>query len=209
MINQYKVKNVIIDLGGVLVNINPQKTFSAFKRILIPELADSVQWNEIPEEFLALETGRINKEEFISYFSKLCKPEVLRDEIVNALCAMILDFPYERVEIIKSLSEKYQVYLLSNTNPFHIHHFEKEFQNRYYFSLHQLFTKVYYSSEIGYRKPEAHCFHYVLNDAGIKAEETVMIDDMAENCLAAEAIGLMSLKVPENKGLEAVIGQLI
>lgn len=209
MINQHNVKNVILDLGGVLVDINPQKTYSALKRILSPEFVDTNQWEEIPEMVVAMETGRWKKHEFIEHFRKICKPDVIEEEIIDAWCAMILEFPHERVERVKSLSEKYRVYLLSNTNVFHIKYFEKEFKNRYHISLHQLFSKVYYSSEIGFRKPDVECFLYVLNDAGIKASETIMVDDMEDNCIIAESVGMQSLRVPEKSGLEAVIDQLL
>lgn len=209
MINQHNVKNVILDLGGVLIDINPQKTYSALKRILSPEESGSIKWNEIPGIVLAMETGRWKKHDFIDHLRKVCKPDVIEEEMIDAWCAMILEFPHDRVEMVKSLSEKYQVFLLSNTNVFHIKYFEKEFKNRYHISLHQLFSKVYYSSEIGFRKPDVESFLYVLNDACIKAEETIMIDDKEDNCMTAESIGMRSLKVPEKSGLEAVFDQLL
>lgn len=209
MIDQHNVKNVILDLGGVLLDYNPQKTFSALKRIFTPESSESIQWDEIPDIVVAMETGRWTKHEFLDYIKKACKPDVIEEEIIDAWCAMILEFPHDRVEMVKTLSEKYRVFLLSNTNAFHIKYFEKEFKNRYHFSLHHLFTKVYYSSEIGFRKPDAKSFQFVLNDAGIKAEETILVDDREENCKAAESMGMQSLKVHENSGLEAVIEQLL
>jgi HAD superfamily hydrolase (TIGR01509 family) len=209
MINQQNVKNIILDLGGVLVDINPELTFSSFKRIFRPEILETLQWNEIPEEFIAIETGKWAKHQFLEYFQNVCKAEVTEEEIIDSWCAMILDFPHDRVEMVKTLSEKYQVFLLSNTNTFHIKYFEKEFKNRYHFSLHKLFSKVYYSSEIGYRKPDIESYLYVMNDAGIKAEETIMVDDREDNCLIAESLGMKSLKVPEKSGLEAVIDELL
>jgi len=209
MINQHNVKNIILDLGGVLLDFNPQRTYSALKRILSPEESDSIQWDEIPEIVLAMETGQWKKHEFIDHIKKVCKPDVIEEEIIDAWCAMILEFPHERVEMVKSLSEKYQVFLLSNTNTFHIKYFEKEFKNRYHISLHQLFSKVYYSSDIGFRKPDIESFLFVLKDAGINAEETIMVDDREENCVMAESIGIKSVKVPEKSGLEAVIEQLL
>jgi len=209
MINQHNVKNIILDLGGVLLDFNPQRTYTALKRILSPEISDTIEWNEIPEIVLAMETGQWKKHEFIDHLKKVCKPNVIEEEIIDVWCAMILEIPHERVEMVKALSEKYQVYLFSNTNAFHIKYFEKEFKNRYHFSLHQLFTKIYYSSEIGFRKPDSQGFLFVLNDAGIKAEESIMVDDLGANCQAAELLGIRSVKVPENSGLEAVINQLI
>jgi glucose-1-phosphatase len=209
MIDQSKVKNVILDLGGVLVDIDPELTVNALQRIVQPHLVHTLRWDEIPEVVYAMETGKWDKRKFMEHFNQVCKTDVIEEEIVDAWCAMVLEFPHQRVEMVKLLAEKYNVYLLSNTNAIHIKYFEKEFKNRYNFSLHKLFTNVYYSSEIGLRKPEVECFNHVLNHAGIKPEETIMVDDMEINCMGAEAAGLQSLKVPDNSGLEAVFEQLI
>jgi putative hydrolase of the HAD superfamily len=209
MIDQRIVKNVILDLGGVLVDIEPEQTVTALKRIIQPHHHDTIKWDETPEVVYAMETGRWNKQQFIDHFQEVCKPDCIEEEIIDAWCAMILEFPTHRVDLVKQLAEKYNLFLLSNTNVFHIKYFEKEFKYRYNHSIHKLFSKVYYSSEIGLRKPDVECFQFVLNDAGIKPEETVMVDDLAVNCKAAELVGMHSLKVPGNCGLEAVIKYLL
>jgi glucose-1-phosphatase len=209
MINQQNVKNVILDLGGVLLDIEPDKTISAFKRICNPEVVNQFCEEETPEVVVAMEKGLWDKKQFLQFFQSRCKPSVIEEEIVDSWCAMIQEFPHERVEMVKQLSRNYNVYLLSNTNVLHVKYFEKEFKNRYHFSLHKLFTKHYYSSDIGFRKPEKECYEYVLKDAGILASETIMVDDREDNCLAAEMAGMQSLKVPENSGIEAVIGTLL
>jgi glucose-1-phosphatase len=209
MIDQHNVKNVILDLGGVLVDIEPGQTVDALKRIIKPDLIDSIKWDETPEVVSAIETGKWSKKQFVEHFHSVCKKDVIEEEIVDAWNAMILEFPHERVEMVKQLSQRYSLYLLSNTNAFHIKCFETEFRYRYNFQLKSLFKKVYYSSEIGYRKPDTDCFMHVLADAGIIPEETIMVDDREENCRAAEKAGMLSLKVPEKTGLEAVIEQLL
>jgi glucose-1-phosphatase len=209
MIDQHIVKNVILDLGGVLVDIEPDNTINELKRIVQPHLLDNLDWDGAPEVIFAMETGKWSKQQFIQHFKSICKPGVIEEEIVDAWCAMLLEFPRERVEMVKSLGEKYNLYLLSNTNTYHIKCFESEFKNRYNFPLKRLFKHIYYSSEIGFRKPDTECFNHVLTHAGLIPEETIMVDDREDNCLAAEAIGMHSLKVPENSGLEAVVGELL
>lgn len=209
MIDQYIVKNVILDLGGVLVDIEPENTLNALKRIVKPQLFDTISMDDTPEVVIDMEVGKMKKEDFFNHFRKICKSDVIEEEIVDAWNAMVLEFPHERVEMVKSLSEKYNLYLLSNTNVFHIKCFETDFKNRYHFPLKKLFNNVYYSSEIGLRKPDSECFEHVLSHAGIKPEETVLVDDKEDNCRTAESIGMYSLKVPENSGLEAVIEQLL
>jgi len=209
MIDQQNVKNVILDLGGVLVDIEPSNTVEAFKRIMQPDIYESINWEDATEALCSMEVGKWDKSQFFGYFKKICKPSVIEEEIIDAWNAMVLEFPHERVEMVKSLAQKYNLFLLSNTNEIHISCFEQDFKNRYHIHLPDLFSKVFYSSEIGFRKPHAESFHYVLNHAGIIAEETVMVDDREDNCRMAESIGMQSIKVPENSGLEAVIGELL
>lgn len=209
MNDQKNFKNVILDLGGVLVDIDPESTYSEFRRILLPDISLKIKWDELPEVVVAMETGAWSKDKFKEEMRSVCKPGVSDSQIVDAWCAMLNEFRAIRVRQMQKLAKKYNVYLLSNTNVYHVSYFEKEFKNRYHFSLKKLFKKVYYSHEIGSRKPDAKTFEFVLNDADIDASDTVMVDDRQDNCDAAVAAGMQAIKVPENTGLEAVIKQLL
>lgn len=209
MNDQQNIKNLIIDLGGVLVDIDPQCTYAEFKRILLPDVQQTLKWDEMPEVVIAMETGAWTKEEFKENMRKACKPGVTDSQIVDAWCAMIDEFRAIRIRHLQKLSKKYNLYLLSNTNHYHVAYFEKEFKNRYHFSLKKLFTKVYYSHEIGCRKPDAKAFEFVLNDADLNPLETALVDDRQDNCNTAVQLGMVAIKVPENSGLEAVIDQLL
>ena len=209
MIDQKIIKNVILDLGGVLVDIEPEETYAAFKRIFLPEVLLEIKWDELPEVVLGMETGQWSKNKFKKTMLQSCKPGVSASQMVDAWCAMLLEFRAPRVKMVQDLAAKFNVFLLSNTNVYHVGYFEKEFMNRFHFPLQKLFTKVYYSNEIGFRKPDHNAFKHVLTDAGIVAEETVLVDDNAENCKAAEALGLKTIQVPQDSGLEAVIHELL
>lgn len=209
MNDQKNIKNVIVDLGGVLVDIDPENTYAEFRRILLPEVQLNLNWDELPEVVVGMETGAWSKEKFKSTLRQACKKGVSDSQIVDAWCAMLEEFKAIRVKYLKDLGEKYNLYLLSNTNVYHVDYFEKEFKNRYHFSLKKLFKKVYYSHEIGSRKPDLKAFEFVLNDAQLNAAETVMVDDRLDNCQAAEAVGMQVIHVPANTGLEAIIKKLL
>ncbi|HOO83825.1 MAG TPA: HAD family phosphatase [Prolixibacteraceae bacterium] len=209
MTDQKFIKNVILDLGGVLIDIEPKNTYREFKRILRPETFVDIDWDNLPEVVEAMETGKWSKEEFKKTMLEACLPTITATQMVDAWCAMLMEFKALRVRMVQELNSKYNVYLLSNTNVYHVDFFEKEFKNRFHFKLKKLFKKVYYSHEIGFRKPDIAAFEFVLNDAGLIAEETVMVDDREDNCLAAEKAGMQSILVPNNTGLEKVIKQLL
>lgn len=209
MIDQQNIKNVILDLGGVLVDIDPNETYKAFKRIFLPDVIVNINWDDLPEVVVAMETGTWSKNKFKKTMLQSCKPGVSASQMIDAWCAMLLEFRAPRVKMVQDLAQKYSIYLLSNTNVYHVGYFEKEFQNRFHFHLKELFNKVYYSNEIAYRKPDKKAFEYVLNDAGLLASETVLVDDNPQNCMAAQGMGMQAIQVPQDTGIEAVISQLL
>ena len=174
-----------------------------------PEVNKKEILDGIPDVVYAMETGKWSDEYFISRIKEKCRPEVTENEIISAWNKILIQFPEERISMLKNLANKYRLFLLSNTNSIHIRHFEHLFMQNNRFSMHDLFEKIYYSSEIGLRKPDKQAFQYVLNDSGLKASETIMIDDRLDNCLGAESVGMKYLLVPENTGLEEVIDRIL
>lgn len=209
MEDQNKIKNVVLDLGGVLVDIDPQKTLDAMMKLIDPETSLKLDWAELNNVVHAMEVGKWSQKEFIINMKKVCKPNVSEVEIIDAWCVMLLNFPSLRVDMVRLLSDRYRVFLLSNTNEIHVNSFEQQFESRYGFPMQNLFEKVFYSNEIGYRKPDAEAFLHVLNQAGLNSSETVMVDDRLDNCQGAEAVGMSYINVPENTGLEAIVDRLI
>jgi putative hydrolase of the HAD superfamily len=119
--------------------------------------------------------------------------------IDHAWNSLLGDLPEERLNILKKSSEYYRTFLLSNTNaihlPFYYNYMREKFGIEGY---HKLFEKVYYSYELGLRKPNADIFKYVIENAGIKPEETMFIDDFIENIDTARLVGFKTihLKAP-------------
>ncbi|MDA3878957.1 MAG: HAD family phosphatase [Prolixibacteraceae bacterium] len=209
MIDQQIIKNVILDLGGVLVDVEPETTHAELERILRPESFSQIFSEKLPEIVVAMETGAWSKEKFKRTMLDACQKGVSASQVVDAWCDMILEFRAMRVKMVQDLGEKYNLYLLSNTNVYHVSYFENEFKNRFHFPIKKLFKKVYYSNKIGFRKPDPKAFEFVLEDAGLNPAETVLVDDSAENCETAAKLGMQAIKVPPQSGLEAVIKQLI
>jgi cytidyltransferase-like protein len=78
--------------------------------------------------------------------------------------------------------------LLSNTSPIHIQKLQEFAAHGY--PIRECFEKLYLSYEIGLSKPDKAIFDYVLKDAGLKPEETLLIDDGPENCRVAAELGI-------------------
>ncbi|MFY8185812.1 MAG: HAD family hydrolase [Bacteroidia bacterium] len=196
----HQIKNIIFDLGGVLFNIDYHKTISAFKDLGIPNFDEIYSKTKQTDLFDLFETGKITEEQFIAGLKKQMPSHINYEEIIKAWNAMLLNLPNERVEFLKSIRDNYNIVLLSNTNETHITAFEEIiFAQTGLKNLNPLFDKVYYSSRIKLRKPNAECFHYVLNDSQFNVDETLFFDDSIQHIEGSLAAGIKALHVDNSK----------
>lgn len=191
MIDLKGIKNIIFDLGGVIININPKLTIQALKQLgiyqsdrLFTDLNASCALHK-------LELGKWSNYEFLSYLKQHSNKEITFHQITEAWNAMLLDIPAERIELLLHLKKNYKIFLLSNTNDIHYKYFQKTFLSATKgVSFQNFFDKAYFSFEIKLRKPSIDVFKYVLNDQNIKAQETLFIDDSIENIETAKMLNL-------------------
>lgn len=185
------IKNIIFDLGGVLLNIDYNKTIQAFNQLGIADFDKMYSQSTANLLFENLETGKITEEDFYAELKKVLPPNITNVDIKNAWNTMLLDFRQESLAYLITLKEKYKIFLLSNTNHIHLTAFRELFTRQTgRKSLDDYFDKVYYSNIIGLRKPYKEAFEYVLNDAGIRADETLFIDDSINNIIGAQPVNL-------------------
>ena len=71
--------------------------------------------------------------------------------------------------------------------------------------LHPLFDKVYYSHELGMRKPDKEIFEYVLKDSNSSAEETLFIDDTSRHLQGGSAVGLHTYLLDPTEEIEGLL----
>jgi putative hydrolase of the HAD superfamily len=194
-----EIKNIIFDLGGVLLNINPLLSlneFAALSSNTPEELYKRLESEKIFEKF---ETGSINSDEFHAELCRIMKKTVDAVEINRAWNLMLMDFPIHRVTLLQQLKNNYRVYLLSNTNSIHYKHFTTEFYNAYRFHLNSLFDELFLSYEIGKHKPDPAIFKIVLENGGFDASECLFIDDSLLNVKAAEQFGIRCINITKDR----------
>ena len=185
-----QTKNIIFDLGGVLLNIDFQKSTDAFKSMGIEDFEDMFSQFKADELFEKLETGNLTETDFYSAIKKRTKLAITDIEIDSAWNALILNFRTESLEFLEKLSQNYKLYLLSNTNGIHLKFFKNLFTKETGKPLlDAYFIKAWYSSEIGLRKPGTKIFEFVLQQENLKAAETLFIDDTLSNIETAQKMG--------------------
>lgn len=192
------IKNIIFDLGKVLLNLDFDASIKAFQKLGSDgEILDHKNAYADPV-FYNLEVGKISPAEFRTGARKALKnPKATDQEIDDAWYAMIKDIPANRVAVLKELNKNYNLYLYSNTNQIHMDRLLVEFKTMHGIEFPSLFKTAYYSHEINDRKPEVSSFEKVIQLSGINPEESLFIDDLENNIRGAEKAQLKTLWLKE------------
>lgn len=195
-----EIKNIIFDLGNVIINIDGDRTVNAMKDLGFKDFQESYTLLRQSDLFDWLEKGLISPDKFYDDLKTHFNNHVSSAMIDEAWNSMLLDFPQKRIELIQKLKSKYRLFLLSNTNVIHYQKYNNDLINQYGFGLSSLFEKAYYSFDLGMRKPDMEIFEYVIKDSNLKPLETLFIDDSAKNIDTANQLGLKTLWIDLDKG---------
>jgi len=178
------INTIIFDFGDIFVNLNKEASIEAFRKLgLEGPVEELVELND------KLEKGQIHEDDFLNGFLKYI-PNASVDEIRAAWNMVIGDFPLERLEFLQMLCGRYRMFLLTNTDQIHIAHFEELVGPTFAGDFYRCFEKVYYSYEMGMRKPDVEIFNYIIRKHDLSPKRTLFIDDKAENTDAARQAGL-------------------
>lgn len=204
-----EIKNIIFDLGGVIINLDPNKTISEFNKL--SKLPFEGIYTQLQQStiFDLFDKGHITENDFFSELTTVTQTTATTHEIKLAWNAMLLDFPAHRLELLKKLKPHYRLFLLSNTNETHITEFENTlFETHHFKNLESFFEKVYYSCRMGMRKPDTNIFERVLLENQLSANETFFIDDSPQHIEGALKIGIKAYFLPKEKEVEELIKEL-
>ena len=197
------IRNIVFDLGNVIINIDPDLTLQKTREFGVTNFDEMYTIMRQSDLFDRLDTGKISLPEFRDAIRAYTKIHLTDQQIDDAWCAMLLDFPEENAELLRKLRAKgYKLYLLSNTNEMHIAHYTEYLKQRFGCDLlSELFDRTFYSHEIGYRKPNREAYEYVLKAEGLKPAETLFIDDLEHNVIGARKTGIQAYHHPKGNRL--------
>ena len=190
------IKNIIFDLGGVILDLDINRTNQAYRDMGISNIDDLFRNGFAESFFKDYEKGNLTAEQFVEKVQNLARPGITQNEIVTAWNALLIEYPPERILWLKSLKEKYRLFLFSNTNGIHYDFFQdmykKAFANG---NFDDLFEKAYYSHIAGVRKPDAASYELVIRENNLNKTETVFIDDALVNVEAARNVGIHAVQI--------------
>ena len=195
------IRNIIFDLGGVILDIDIPKTKRAFEALGVSNIDEFFGIGKAASIFKEQEVGSISDDDFIAQLGEMGGRSLQREDVIAAWNAMLIRFPEERIALLKKLRQRYKLFLFSNTNAIHLKAFHKMFREQFGSSLDDLFDKVYYSHVMGVRKPDEKSFRFILEDSRLNASETLFVDDAGINIEGAERVGLKTLYLEKGKDI--------
>jgi putative hydrolase of the HAD superfamily len=179
------IDTIIFDFGDIFINLNKPKLEEELHKIGLTKWNDALK--ELNQKY---EIGQITENDFFKGFQQQI-PAIEVDRIKKAWNSILADFPDYRLTFLEQLTSKYRLFLLSNTDYTHIEEIKRkiglDFHNRFI----ACFEKVYYSFEMGMRKPDESIYKQVIEKHQLNPKRTLFVDDKKENTDAAKNTGLL------------------
>lgn len=188
------IKNIIFDLGGVIINLDNQLTENAFTQLGAKPFREYFGHGHAASFFSDYEVGKIDDGQFVDAVRALTGLTASDQQIIEAWNALLLDFPTERIRLLKELRKTYRIFLFSNTNALHLEALRKTYANSFGpETLDEHFERAYYSHILGLRKPDTASYLQIVQENGLDPAETLFVDDALINVEGAEKAGLKGL----------------
>lgn len=190
------IRNLLFDLGGVIIDIKRQNCVDAFEALGLENADSYFGLYSQSGIFMAIEDGSMDVDEFHRRLHEKLPAGVSDKQIDDAFQRFITGIPVRRLEALRQLrSRGYRLYLLSNTNPVMWNdiiasEFRKEGRSR-----EDYFDGMVTSFTAKAVKPSREIFDYTCRTLGIKPEETLFFDDSEKNTEAAAALGFHTATV--------------
>lgn len=195
--SERNIKNLIFDLGGVILDLSVASTLESFARLSGMDRARVETLYASTPGFIQYEKGLINDADFRDSVREAFGVNASDTQLDDAWNAMLLGIPIAKLQLLTRLMDKYRVFLLSNTNNIHLQHINNVMMPGVTgdTSLDPFFHKTYYSHIMQKRKPDAEIFEQVLQENNLEPGETLFLDDHPKNIEGAAAVGIQTLHV--------------
>ena len=203
------IKALIFDMGGVLVDLDIEGSKKVFKEKLgyydIDQIIDACHQKGIYGD---LEEGTLSADEFRAIVLAGSRPGASADEVDEAMSHILVGIEPSKVQLLKDLSEKYDLYMLSNNNPICLPFSSKMFDDAG-IPLKDIFIKCFFSFEMKALKPSKTFYQAVVREIGIPAEQMLFIDDSMTNVEGSIAAGLPAVYYKPGTDLGAVVAKAL
>jgi len=182
------IKTIFFDIGGVLVDLHPERTGEIMEEVtgLPAHQIEDIFPYEAHHEY---ERGHLDDHRFFEAVKNTLPDslELKEADFWKAWMAMV-GKPKRTASWIPRLRESVPVWLLSNTNRYHVEHLLPDY------SFYRNVDGSIFSFETGFRKPEPGIFMEALRRCNLQPDEAVFIDDLETNVCAAAELGIKAVQ---------------
>lgn len=204
------VKNVVFDFGGIIILLDQTEAIRRFKQLGIANIEEYLNIYGQKGVFKQLEIGEVSADEFSRILAKMAQeqsgafegvvnPAFTFEEMKYAWMGYVKKIPIERFGYLEKLKESYNVCLLSNINPYLMDWARSSEFTPDGHSLDDYFDEFYLSYLMMDYKPSETIFQKMLDEGGMKPEETIFLDDAPRNCETAQKLGIHTILVGEDE----------
>ena len=187
------IKNILFDLGGVIVTLDSAQAVARFVEIGLKDAARRLDTYTQSGIFGELEQGVIDAEQFRAGLGELTGREVTADECRYAWNGYVKEVPPRNLDALLRLrGDGYRVVLVSNTNPFMMDWALSDAFDGHGHPLSYYMDSMYMSYRLGVMKPNADFFRRVIASEGINPKETLFLDDGKRNVEMAAQFGMQT-----------------
>lgn len=198
------MKALIFDMGGVLVDLDLDACRNAYKALGFDDIDTILDACHQKGVFGDMEEGKISADDFRDYVIERSSPGVTSEQVDEALHKILVGIEPYKIDMLRRLSQKYDIYILSNNNPIAVPRAREIFREAG-FTMEEDFKKCYISYEMKMLKPSEGFYKAVMADIGLPPEEMLFIDDSQRNVDAAMAAGLPALYYRPGDNLAALL----
>ncbi|MBR4712933.1 MAG: HAD family phosphatase [Paludibacteraceae bacterium] len=203
------IKNILFDLGGVIVDIDMEQLSRGFRSIGMSKWFMIFRKRSIKKEMSLYMCGKTSTADFVAWLKRHCGKNTTDKEICDTFNSVLVALPDHVLGMIDQLHEQHPTYLLSNINDLHYNEVLDRWFGGERTNITQHFDKVFFSHEMGLEKPDPEIFKQVIKESGIRPEETVFIDDTQENLDSAKQLGFHTLLADRERMWEKALRDML
>lgn len=191
-----QIRNVVIDLGGVMIDLDRDRCVRAFEELGLRDVDSMLGLYRQEEPFLSVETGRITAAQFYDHLREIIGKPITDSQFENAFNCFLVDLPVERLEALCDMrADGLRLYMISNTNAIMYDGWIKRAFMQQGCHVGDYFDGIVTSFAEGVCKPDSKLFETVLRRYNLNPEETILLDDSEANCESARKLGMQALRI--------------
>lgn len=202
------INNLLFDLGGVIMDIKRDNCVKALRDLGFADADKYLGEYAQKGEFGQFEQGRITPDEFRAFIRSNISGEVTDSQIDKAFNEFLIGIPVERLRQLQMLRQRYNIYLLSNTNVIMWRSKIAEEFRKDGLDVDGYFDGIVTSFEVKALKPDSLIFSYAKYLFNIEPEQTLFLDDSEENLRGAARLGFRTAHVAPGREFIDVLKEM-